>query len=158
MKILTNIIDVFYPPFKKIMPLQTFRYAACGGGNTILGLVVFFILFHYAFTDDVVNVGFMVFKAHKAALIFSSAVTFATGFFLNKFVVFTESNIKIHVQLFRYFLSFFGNLCIAAFLQTVFIEMLTMNADFSQIIIVVIIVSISYLTQKYFTFKQDTQA
>jgi putative flippase GtrA len=138
------------------MPLQTFRYAACGGGNTILGLIVFFILYHYAFINDVVNVGFMVFKSHKAALIFSSSVTFITGFLLNKLVVFTESNIKSHVQLFRYFLSFFGNLCIAAFLQTVFVEMFKMNADISQVIIVVIIVSISYLTQKYFTFKQDT--
>jgi putative flippase GtrA len=140
------------------MPLQTFRYAACGGGNTVLGLVVFFILYHYVFTNDVVNVGFMVFKAHKAALIFSSCVTFVTGFLLNKLVVFTESNIKSHVQLFRYFLSFFGNLCIAAFLQTVFVEMLKIDAYISQVIIVVIIVAISYLTQKYFTFKQDTKS
>jgi putative flippase GtrA len=137
------------------MPLQTFRYAACGGGNTLLGLVFFFILYHYVFTEDVVNIGFMVFKSHKAALIFSSSVTFIIGFFLNKFVVFTDSSIKGHVQLFRYFLSFFGNLCIAAFLQTVFVEMLKINADVSQIMIVAIIVTISYFTQKYFTFKQD---
>jgi putative flippase GtrA len=136
------------------MPLQTFRYAACGGGNTLLGLVIFFVLFHYVFINDVVDVWFMTFKSHKAALVFSSLCTFVVGFFLNKFVVFTESNIKSHIQLFRYFLSFFGNLCIAAFLQTVFIEMLKMNTYFSQVLITIIIVAISYLTQKYFTFKQ----
>lgn len=137
------------------MPLQTFRYAACGASNTLLGLLLFFIFYHYVFTNDVVNIGFMVFKSHKAALVFSSSITFIIGFFLNKFVVFTDSNIKSHVQLFRYFLSFFGNLCIAAFLQTVFVEMLKIGADISQVMIVVIIVTISYFTQKYFTFKQD---
>ncbi len=138
------------------MPLQTFRYAACGGGNTMLGLVIFFILYHYFFINDIVTIGFLVFKAHKAALIFSSSITFIVGFFLNKLVVFTDSNIKGRIQLFRYFLSFFANLCIAAFLQTVFVEMLTINTYVSQVIIVAIIVAISYFTQKYFTFKQDT--
>ncbi|HCL82631.1 MAG TPA: phenylalanine 4-monooxygenase, partial [Chitinophagaceae bacterium] len=30
------LIDFFYPPFRKFISLQTFRYAACGGANTIL--------------------------------------------------------------------------------------------------------------------------
>ncbi|MEQ1554281.1 MAG: GtrA family protein [Ferruginibacter sp.] len=154
MKILTNIIDAFYPPFKKLMPLQTFRYAACGGGNTIIGLLVFFILYRYVFVNDVIDIWFMSFKAHKAALIFSSLCTFCVGFLLNKLVVFTESNIKSHIQLFRYFLSFFANLCIAAFLQTMFIEILKMNTYFAQVLITIIIIALSYLTQKYFTFKQ----
>ena len=36
-------IDFFYPPFRKLMPEQTFRYAACGGANTVLGLTIYFL-------------------------------------------------------------------------------------------------------------------
>ncbi|MDB5144378.1 MAG: GtrA-like protein, partial [Mucilaginibacter sp.] len=36
-----SLIDLFYSPFKKIMPLQTFRYAACGGVNTLLDISLF---------------------------------------------------------------------------------------------------------------------
>ena len=34
-------IDFFYPPFKKIMPEQTFRYAVCGGSNMTPGYLSF---------------------------------------------------------------------------------------------------------------------
>ncbi len=136
------------------MPLQTFRYAACGGGNTLLGLVIFFVSYHYIFTNDIVTIGFLVFKAHKAALFLSSICTFFVGFLLNKFVVFTESSMKGRIQIFRYFLSFFGNLCIAAFLQTLMVEMLRLDAYWSQIMITIIIVALSYFTQKHFTFKK----
>ncbi len=137
------------------MPIQTFRYAACGGGNTLLGLLLFFVLFHFVFLADTVSVFGFVFKSHKASLFISSSFTFLVGFLLNKFVVFTESNILGRVQLFRYFLSFFANLSIAALLQTLFIEMLRMNTYLSQTIITVIVVAISYFTQKYFTFRKD---
>ena len=31
---LTRIIDIFYlPPLRRLVPLQTFRYAVCGGAN-----------------------------------------------------------------------------------------------------------------------------
>ena len=43
---LVSTIDFFYPPFKRIMPLQTFRYAACGGGNMVLGFLIFTAVFH----------------------------------------------------------------------------------------------------------------
>ena len=33
------VIDFFYPPFRGLMNLQTFRYAASGGGNTLLGFL-----------------------------------------------------------------------------------------------------------------------
>ena len=42
----TSVLDFFYPPFQKIMPIQTFRYAACGGMNTLLGLAVYFTGFN----------------------------------------------------------------------------------------------------------------
>lgn len=148
-------IDAFYPPFKKFMPLQTFRYAACGGINTLVGLAVYFICFQYVFAQTNFDAGFMVFKPHNAALFASFVVSFALGFILNKYVVFTSSNLRGRIQLFRYFISFFANLCINYFLLKLFVEIFYWNAIVSQLLTTAIIVTISYLTQKHFSFRQN---
>ncbi len=154
MKILTNLIDIFYPPFKRIMPLQTFRYAACGGGNMILGLVLYYIFFNFVFFKQYVNALIVVLEPHNAALFLSGICTFCIGFLLNKFVVFTASNIQGRVQLFRYFLSFSTNLVLDYFLLKLFILVWHWDAFFAQIIATTILVTWSYITQKHFSFKE----
>ena len=77
------IIDFFYPPFKRLMNLQTFRYAASGGGNTLLGLAIYFIGYKYVFAEKAFDIGFFAFKGHIATLILSFAVTFPVGFFMS---------------------------------------------------------------------------
>ena len=135
------------------MPLQTFRYAACGGGNTLMGLTVYYISFHYIFTKKNVDFGLMVLKPHNAALAISFIITFLVGFFLNKYVVFTSSVMRGRIQLFRYFLSFFLNLVVNYFLLKLFVVALHIEAFTAQVITTCIIVTLSYLTQKHFTFK-----
>jgi putative flippase GtrA len=154
-QLLLSIIDLFYPPFKKLMPLQTFRYAACGGGNMILGLFLYYTLFHFAFNKENVFTFLGVFKAHNAALLISGCVSFCVGFLLNKYFVFISSNLRGRIQLFRYFLSFSTNLVINYFLLRLFIEVLKIEEFVAQLISTVIIVTISYLTQKHFSFKEE---
>ena len=38
-KLLTTVIDFFYPPFRRFMPLELFRYGCCGGLNLVLAPV-----------------------------------------------------------------------------------------------------------------------
>ena len=45
--LILGVVDIFYPLFGKVMPLQTFRYAACGGFNTILDITLFFISYNF---------------------------------------------------------------------------------------------------------------
>jgi putative flippase GtrA len=135
------------------MPLQTFRYAACGGGNTVLGIVVFFVFHEYVFKGKIFDFGFYAMKAHTASNIVSFTVTLLVGFLLMKFVVFTGSNLKGRIQLFRYTLSSVINLIISTLLLKLFVEQLHINAIAAQLITTVIIITIAYLTQKHFTFK-----
>lgn len=158
MQKVTNFIEIFYPPFRRLMPLQTFRYAACGGTNTLIGLAIYYIAFHYFFTRENVDVGLTVLKPHNAALFLAGICTFFIGFFLNKYVVFTSSYLRGRIQFFRYFLSFFTNLIINYFLLKLFVEMLYMEAFLSQVITTAIIITISYLTQKHFTFRSKINA
>lgn len=148
-----KFLDFFYPIFKRIMPLQTYRYAACGGGNTFLGLLLYFLGYHYIFDKSIFYLGFLVFKPHMAALFLSGMVTFLLGFLLNKYIVFTESNLLSRVQLFRYFVSFGFNIILNYFMLKLLIEGLNWFPFVSQLFTTIIIIIISYLTQKRFTFK-----
>jgi putative flippase GtrA len=152
---ITGIIDFFYPPFRRIMPLQTFRYAACGGGNTLLGLTVYFITYKYILKEQNLDLGFYAFRPHIAALFASFCINFVVGFLLMKFVVFTQSNLRGRIQLFRYFISFFINLVLNYGLLKLFVDVLHWDAIASQLLTTCIVVTISYLSQKHFSFKEQ---
>lgn len=146
-------IDFFYPPFRRFMPEQTFRYAACGGANTVLGLILFKILLVYVFKLENVDLGFYTLKPHNAALFISFCVNFLVGFILMKYVVFVDSNLRGRIQLFRYGLSFLINLALNYFILRLFVEVFGWWPFLSQCLTTVIIVTISYLSQKHFSFK-----
>lgn len=152
-RLISSAIDFFYPPFRKVMPLQTFRYAACGGGNALLGLLTFYIGYQYIFAEQVVDLGFIAFEPHSAALIVSSIITFIIGFILNRYVVFTTSNLRGRIQVFRYFLSFTFNLIINYFLLKFLVEKLHLHAMLGQVITISVVIAISYFTQRHFTFR-----
>ena len=146
-------IDFFYPPFRKIMNIQTFRYAACGGSNAVLGFLVFVSCHKYIFNEEQFSIGFYAFKSYNAALFVSFCVSFLVGFILNKYVVFTTSNLKGRIQLFRYFLSLLLNLSINYFVLKILVEYFHLDAIIGQVITTIIVIAISYVSQSYFTFK-----
>jgi putative flippase GtrA len=152
-ELITQFIDFFYPPFRKFMPLQTFRYASCGGANAAFGLFIYFVGYQYIFDGTVFNIGFYAFKPHTAAVLFSSFITFLIGFILNRYIVFVESNLRGRVQLFRYFLSFAFNLIINVALLKLFVEVLHIHPMISQVVTILIVIGISYITQRHFTFR-----
>src|SRR6185436_10468082 len=96
------IVDFFYPLFRRIMNLQTFRYAACGGFNTLTGLAAFYIAFKFILREKNLDLGVYVFEPYSAALFISFLVSFPVGFFLMKYVVFPDSKMKGRIQIFRY--------------------------------------------------------
>lgn len=149
----TSFIDFFYPPFRKFMPVRTFRYAACGSLNVGFSYVVFALVYHFVSKMAVVNLGFLALKPYRFSLLISSSVSFIIGFLLNKYVVFTQSNLKGRVQLFRYFLSFLFCFFANNVLLQAFVESLHFHPIVAQFFVTVIVVGISYLIQHYYTFK-----
>jgi putative flippase GtrA len=75
------------------------------------------------------------------------------GFMLNRFIVFENSVLRGRIQFFRYFLSFFFNLIVNYFLLKMLVEWWGWDPVVSQAITITIIIVISYLTQKHFSFK-----
>lgn len=160
-----KVIDFFHPPFKKWIPVQTFRYIACGGGVTVLGLFVFFISYNfllppYIHTEIVNNrkeelVSFYFFSMNRyiAAYVISFCVGFPTGFFLSKFVVFQESHLKGRVQLFRYATLQFLNIVLNYFLLHFFAGWCGFWATPSQTLTTALIAVFSYFFQRHISFR-----
>lgn len=147
------IIDFFYPPFRRIMTKQTFRYAASGGGNTLLGFLVYFISYRFILEEQDLHFGFYAFKAHVAALFISFLITFPIGFFMSKYVVFSDSRMKGRVQLVRYFMICMFNLLLNYLLLKIFVERFHIYAVIAQILTTSIVIVFSYLAQRHFSFK-----
>ena len=152
-KTITAFIDLFYPPFKNLMPVQTFRYAACGGANVVLDIGLYFIAYNYILHKQNLDIGVYAFKPYIAAQLISFCVTFPIGFLLSKYVVWTQSNIRGHVQLFRYFLLVLFCLLLNYIFLKIFVEGLHLYPTIAKTITTVFVVIFSYLSQKYFTFR-----
>lgn len=150
---ITGFIDFFYPPFKKIMPIQTFRYAVCGSSNMVLDLFLFYVSFNYIFDQNVVNLGIVSLKGYNAALALSFCVTFPVGFLLSKYIVFNGSYLKGRIQLFRYMVIVVINLFLNYIILNFFVQYLHFFPTVAKLFAIIIIVSFSYLSQKHFTFK-----
>ena len=147
------VIDFFYPPFRKLLNLQTFRYAAAGAGNTLLGFLVYFISYKFILNEQQLDFGFYAFKAHIAALFISFCITFPIGFFMAKYVVFSDSRMKGRIQLFRYFMTCMFNLMLNYILLKILVEKAHVYAVFAQVLTTSIVILFSYLANRHFSFR-----
>lgn len=153
-KLITRIVDWFYiPPLRRVVPLQTFRYAACGGLNMLLGWVLFYISKHFLVAGHYIDLGFVVVAPHTATLYSIVPFTFFAGFYLNRNVAFTRSPLRTRTQLMRYLVSWAGSLLLNHLLLKLFVEVLHFWDTPSQILATLIIVVYSYVMQKHFTFR-----
>lgn len=148
-----SIIDFFYPPFSKLMNKLTFRYAACGGANTVLDIFLFFISYNFIFRKENLVLPFVTISPHIAAFLFSFFFTFPIGFALSRYVVFQGSTMTGRSQLFRYFLTVLGAILLNYIFLKIFVEKFHFYPTIAKICTTVIVVAFSYVSQSYFTFK-----
>ncbi len=152
-KMITALVDLFYPLFKGWMPLKTYRYAVCGGGNLVLDIVLYFIFYNYVLHQEDLELGFVVVSPHIAALFIVFPITFSTGFLLNKYIAFGESNLRGRIQLYRYALVVVGAILLNYLLMKLFVDVMDFWATLSKILVTAISVVYSYTLQNRFTFK-----
>ena len=150
-------LDVIYPFFSKFLDKTTFRYAACGGTNTVFDLFLFFIIYNFILQKQNVDLLIVVVSPHIASFLLAFLISFPTGFYLNKTIVFQESYLRGRVQLFRYFLT----VCMSLFLNYVFlklfVEQLHIYPTISKFFTTFFVVGVSYVSQKYFSFKTSSK-
>jgi len=155
--ILLKVIDFFYPPFSKWLPLQTFRYLVSGGCTLVSGIITYYACYHWILRQKDINIEIPllphVISAPTAALAIETCITFTIGFLLNKYLIFNTSNVKSRIQLFRYVLVWTMNLILTYALLKLLHEKLGVYPTVAKAIIAILLAFVSYFSQKHFTFK-----
>ena len=151
------MVDLFYPLFRRVMPLKTFRYAACGGFNTILDITLFFISYNFILKKQAIHLSFITIGAHIGAFLIGFCVTFPIGFYLSRYVVFQETSVPKRSQLRKYFVVVLGCLFLNYGFLKLFVDVFGWYPTPSKIITTFFVVAFSYLTQKNYTFKAVAQ-
>lgn len=151
-KFIAGIIDFFYPPFSKHFSLQFFRYGFSGAINLVLSWFTYFIIFQFILQKRLLNFGFVVVSAHSGALGINFVITLLTGFFLQKYVTFTASELRGHKQLIRYAMVAILNLFINYLGLKALVETFQVFPSIANVIVSLFVTIISYFLQTKFTF------
>jgi putative flippase GtrA len=152
---INSIISFFYPPFSRMMDKQTFRYAACGGGNTLFDIAIFTITNNYILHQQVVYVGPFAFESYIAAFIFTFPISFLTGFLLMRYVVFPESSAtRKRVQMTKYLTVVFICILLNYGFLKLFVEVFGWWPLPAKVATTFFVVTFSYFSQKKFAFKK----
>lgn len=154
--LITSVIDFFYPPFSKVFDKQTFRYAACGGGNTLLDIFLYFVSYNFILQKKVVETPLIAISPHIAAFVMAFVITFPIGFFLMRSVVFTESNLRGRVQLVRYFSVVMVSLLLNYIFIKVMVEYFHFYPTIAKIITTGVVIVFSYFSQRKFSFGKKS--
>jgi putative flippase GtrA len=150
-----SILDFAYPFFRRFFDKTTFRYAACGGVNTLFDIFLFFINYNFVFQKENLDLDFIVISPHIASFLFAFIISFPTGFVLMRFVVFQESTLKGRIQFFRYFVTVIVAVLLNYVFLKVLVEKIGLFPTIAKIITTFFVVAFSYITQRNFSFSNS---
>ena len=154
-KLISDIIDFFYPPFRKYFSLQFFRYGVSGSANMVFDWVLYFVVYNFILKKQMLHLGLVTLSAPIASLAITFPITLFTGFLLQKYVTFTASEMRGKDQLVRYFAVVGVNLLINYSGLKLFVDVLHFYPTPSKMLVTVITTFFSYFSQKKFTFRTN---
>lgn len=147
-KFILQVLNIFYPLVKKILPFQVYAYLAVGAANTVLNIGLF-IAIHSALDNHRLAV--------EIATLFSFTITVISGFWLNKNFAFADApnaqkeNVK---QFGKYFLVSIQGQFLDYLITKGLIVLLSINPVVAYLISTIVMLTLTYFLQKYFTFKK----
>ncbi|RYD53555.1 MAG: GtrA family protein [Sphingobacteriales bacterium] len=148
-----TVIDFVHRPFARWIDPQTFRYLASGGSNALMNLVVYFIAYNFVLHQQPVTVLGYTIAPHVGAFVIAFCISFPYGFLMSRYVVFTESNLRGRVQLFRYSLLVLVCIWLNYILIKLFVESMQFFPSIANAVTQAIVALFSYTTQRFFTFR-----
>jgi len=154
-KAILTWIDFFFPLFSRWIPRDTFRYLATGGFTFAAGIVVYYLAYNFVLEQKDIRLFKLLVTAPIAALAIESTITFLIGFFLNKYLIFTDSKLKGRIQLFRYGSIVATNLFLNYAFMKLMVEAFAFYPTIAKIITSIILAFFSYFSQRHFSFKAE---
>jgi len=148
-----DLIDLFYPLFRKYMPVQFFRYGVTGVGNLMFDWVLYFVIYNFLLQQQMLDLGFFTLSSHIASFVIKFPIVLLSGFLLQKYVTFSESDLRGHRQLLRYLVVYGVNILINYLGLKLLVDIMNVFPSISNMIVSIITVFVSYFLQKRYTFK-----
>jgi len=155
--LIRRIIDFFYPPFRKYMTINFFRYGVTGSMNLVFDWVLYFLLYNFVLRHKMVDLGFVTISSHIATLGIKFPISMISGFLLQRYVTFSHSVIRGRVQLVRYMIVVLINLLINYAGLKLLVDYFGLFPTPSNMIVSILTIGISYMSQKHYTFKMAAQ-
>jgi putative flippase GtrA len=143
-----QLLNVFYPLVRKFMPFQVYAYLALGAVNTLLNIGLFLLCFQALVATAL---------ALETATVVSFAVTVFSGFWLHKNFAFTDAGNdkkEIQQQFGKYALVSLQGQVSAYLLTKGMVVLLQLNASVAYVLTAVVMLTLNYFLQKYFTFRK----
>jgi putative flippase GtrA len=151
--IIQRIIDFFYPPFQKYLNIQLFRYGLTGAGNLLFDWFLYFLIYNFVLHHQMLNLGIVTLSSHIAAMSIKIPIVLFSGFLLQKYVTFSNSNLSGKTQLIRYSTVFLINLSINYSGLKILVDVLKLWPTPSNMIISILTIFLSFFLQKNYSFK-----
>lgn len=151
--LIIRIVDAFYFPFLKFIPIEVFRYGVTGGVNTFFDILLYFFFYQFVLERQIVDLGIIAISPHIAAFLIVFPITFCTGFMLAKYVTFTASELEGKIQLFRYWITVVAAIFLNYLFLKFFVEYIGFGAVASKVLTTAFVVCFSYMSQRHYSFK-----
>ncbi len=157
-RLIQAVLDFFYPIFEKLFPFDMYAYLAVGAGNTALNIVLFALCYQFILPPEKVNICGLQIASYTVSLIFAFIATVPTGFWLAKHFAFRSKSIpgQSFKQLGKYFLVVLQGLGSDYLLLIGFILLAGFHPTMAKLLSTLIVLSVNFLLQKYFTFQVKT--
>lgn len=139
---------------QQILDNKLFRYFLSAGLATWVDVLTYFLVYNYLYkkTDIVISDGLVV-ASTTASLLMSYTAGLLTNFTLTKWLVFKESELETHKQLFRYVLVALLVLALNWMLMRVLIRNLEWYPTLSRAASALLIGFLSFSIHRVFSFR-----
>ncbi len=154
---INQIIDWVFPYFKGFVPKETFKYAFCGGSNTLFDLVLYFVTYNFILDKNDLHLFFVTISPHIAAFFLVFPITFSSGFLLSKYITFTQSQLRGRIQLFRYGVTVLGSIGLNYLFLKLFVNVCHFYPTPSKLLTTIVVVIYSYFSQRHYTFRRKKE-
>lgn len=118
-----------------------------------MNILVYFVSYHFLLHEQDVVLPFMVVRSAVAAAAIAFVISTPYGFLMSRYIVFSESNLKTRVQIFRYLMTVAACAVLTYFFLPFFHYTCGIYATPASILTTAVVAVFSYVSQRFFTFK-----
>jgi putative flippase GtrA len=153
---ITGVLNIFFPLFSKWMPFQVYAYLAVGATNTLLNIALFALFYQFLLPQSLITFFGFSMASYTLALILAFIMTVPTGFWLNKYFAFSQAKdnpVENKKQLGKYFLVVLQGVGSDYIILKMLIVFGGMHPTAAKVLSTVIVLTVNFLLQKFFTFR-----